>query len=303
MTDAEPTTARLYPAKTTEIATGFVVRRALPNRERRLVGAWCFLDHAGPVDHAPGATPSVGPHPHIGLQTFTWMIAGEILHRDSLGTEQIIRPGQVNLMTAGRGIAHAEEAAPGQSTRTHLVQLWIALPDAHRHEPPAFQHCPELPRVRRDGFEITVLAGSALGQTAPPRVYSPLVGLDLLATTEAATRLPIDRAFEHAIVCLEHAIEVDGQRLEPGALLYLGLGRDAIDLRCSAGARAILIGGAPFGEAVAMSWNFVARTSEELARAAEDWNAHRHFAEVASPLARIPAPDLSGIKIRASKDA
>lgn len=291
---------RALPAKTTEIAPGFTVRRALPNRERRMIGAWCFLDHAGPVTHARGHTPAVGPHPHIGLQTFTWMIDGEILHRDSLGTEQIIRPGQVNLMTAGRGIAHSEEDAGGDSTRTHLVQLWIALPDAHRHDAPAFQHCPVLPRIARDGFEITLLAGEALGQTAPPKVFTPLVGMDLSATGPASTRLPLDPTFEYAIVCLEHEVTVDGERLQPGALLDLGQGRDAITLGCDAAARLILIGGEPFDEAIVMWWNFVARTSEELARATSDWNAHRHFTEVASPLARIAAPDMKGVNIRPS---
>ena len=132
-------------ARTAQIGEGFTIRRAVPNRQRRMIGAWCFLDHAGPADYAPGKGLRVGPHPHIGLQTFTWMIEGEVLHRDSLGFEQIIQPGQVNLMTAGHGIAHAEDSVTDNAGRLHAAQLWIALPDDERHRIPNFQHYPDLP--------------------------------------------------------------------------------------------------------------------------------------------------------------
>lgn len=146
------------------------VRRALPGKPRRMVGAWCFLDHAGPLDYAPGEGLAVGPHPHIGLQTFTWMIEGEIEHLDSLGYRQMLRPGQVNLMTAGRGISHAEVSPTDRAGRVHTAQLWIALPDQARHIEPSFEHHPQLPQVQCDGFTCTVLVGEALGEVAPPRV-------------------------------------------------------------------------------------------------------------------------------------
>src|SRR5215469_2966881 len=137
MNKPHPSIERLE-ARTAEIGGGITIRRALPNRTRRTVGAWCFLDHAGPMVFEGGGGMHVGPHPHIGLQTFTWMIEGEVVHRDSLGNEQVIKPGQVNLMTAGNGIAHAEDSAPGPVGWLHAAQLWIALPDSERHRPPAF---------------------------------------------------------------------------------------------------------------------------------------------------------------------
>lgn len=247
-------------AHSSEIGAGFTVRRALPNRARRMVGAWCFLDHAGPVVHGPGQG-SVGPHPHIGLQTFTWMLEGEILHRDSLGYVQPIRPGQVNLMTSGNGIVHAEEAQQRAGEATHLVQLWIALPEAERRRAPAFQHYPDLPRVALEGFEVTVLAGRALGQQSPVQVYSPLLGLDLRAEQAAQATLELDPAFEHAVVCLCDSAEIAGAPIAPGELLYLAPGRAAFGIRSAGPVHLLLIGGVPFEENVMLWWNFVGRST------------------------------------------
>ncbi|HVH84152.1 MAG TPA: pirin family protein, partial [Steroidobacteraceae bacterium] len=189
-------------ARSAEIGGGLNIRRALPNRQRRTVGAWCFLDHAGPMEYSQDGGMHVGPHPHIGLQTFTWMIEGEVVHRDSLGNEQVITPGQVNLMTAGAGIAHAEDSAPGRAGRLHAAQLWIALPEGERRRPPAFRNYPRLPLLESGGFSVRVLAGSAFGQTSPAEVYSPLVGLDVSATGPAALTLPLTAPFEHAALAL-----------------------------------------------------------------------------------------------------
>ena len=145
-----------FPARVTDVG-GVPVLRALPNRGKRMVGAWCLLDHAGPSHFDEGPGMQVGPHPHTCLQTFTWMIEGEVLHRDSLGSEQPIRPGQVNLMTAGRGIAHSEESLGKPDF--HAVQLWIALPKDQRMMPPRFQHYPVLPKFVDQGLQITVLTG------------------------------------------------------------------------------------------------------------------------------------------------
>ena len=208
-----------------QIGTGLMIRRALPNPQRRMIGAWCFLDHIGPRDYGRGQGIAVGPHPHIGLQTFTWMIEGEMMHRDSLGYAQVIRPGQVNIMTAGRGISHAEDAVNDDPGHLHAAQLWIALPDAERHRAPAFDHHPELPVVEDGGFRVTVLAGAAYGQTSPTRVYSPLLGLDLRCTDAAEIAIPLNPNFEHGLLVLSGTATVLGEPLAPGTLLYLGIGR------------------------------------------------------------------------------
>jgi quercetin 2,3-dioxygenase len=297
MSNRYPPPERLE-ARSAEIGDGLTIRRALPNRHRRTVGAWCFLDHAGPMEFAAGGGMHVGPHPHIGLQTFTWMIEGEVVHRDSLGNEQVITPGQVNLMTAGAGIAHAEDSAPGPAGRLHAAQLWIALPEGQRHRPPAFRNYPQLPRLESGGFSVRVLAGSAFGQTSPAEVHSPLVGLDASAPGAAALTVPLTEAFEHAALTLSGTAIVAGEALAPGTLLYFGPGREQLTLRTESAARILLIGGAPFGEEVLVWWNFVARTREEIAQATHDWNAGRFGAVHGSPAPALIAPDIAGLNLR-----
>jgi redox-sensitive bicupin YhaK (pirin superfamily) len=287
-------------ARTAEIGGGLTIRRALPNRHRRTVGAWCFLDHAGPMEFGADGGMHVGPHPHIGLQTFTWMIEGEVVHRDSLGNEQVITPGQVNLMTAGAGIAHAEDSAPGRAGRLHAAQLWIALPEAERRRPPAFRNYPQLPLVRSGGFDARVLAGSAFGQVSPAEIYSPLVGLDLTAAGAAALAVPLTAAFEHAALVLSGTVSVAGEVLAPGTLLYFSPGREELGLRTESAARVLVIGGTPFGEEILVWWNFVARSREEIAAATHDWNAGRFGAVRGSPAPPLVAPDVAGLNLRAS---
>jgi redox-sensitive bicupin YhaK (pirin superfamily) len=283
-------------ARRAVIGDGFAIRRAVPNHHRRMVGAWCFLDHAGPADYQPGQGLSIGPHPHIGLQTFTWMIEGEVLHRDSLGCEQLIEPGQVNLMTAGHGISHSEESPVGRAGRFHAAQLWIALPDAERHREPDFRHYPRLPVITHGGFNITVLAGECDGERSPAKVYTPLVGLDLATRGPAQTTLPLDPAFEHAALTLEGAMSLNGELLEPGALLYMATGPASLELSSSAAARILLIGGAPFGEEILLWWNFVARTPAEMEIARRDWIEGERFGKVHGARGRpLIAPDLKGL--------
>lgn len=304
MTDSQrETPPQRYGARATVIGEDTRILRALPHRERRTVGAWCFLDHLGPVQFAPGKGMHVGAHPHIGLQTFTWMIEGEVVHRDSLGSEQTIRPGQVNLMTAGRGIAHTEDSLL-EGARLHAAQLWIALPDAQRHCAPAFENYPELPQVDAGGWRATVLAGSALGQTAPAQVYTPLVGLDMASTGPAQTQLPLQPGFEYAAMVLRGAATVAGEPLAPGEWLYFAPGRTTLDARCDAAAQWLLLGGEPLGEDILIWWNLVARNQAELQSALDDWNAGR-FAPVrpGSPAEPLPAPSLSGARVRASGQA
>lgn len=288
------------------VGESLVIRRALPNRQRKMVGAWCFFDHAGPADFKPGQGLRVGPHPHIGLQTFTWMIEGEVLHRDSLGNEQVIRPGQVNLMTAGRGIAHSEDSATmgvghPEAGRIHAAQLWIALPDKERHREPAFQNYPDLPTVDVGGFHVTVLAGTGFGLTSPVKVYSPLVGLDLTAADAASVSVPLDTSFEHAALTLRGEVSIEGEILAPGTLLYLGSGRKQLDIRCTAAAQVLIIGGTPFDEEILLWWNFVARTQDEIKAATLDWNTDLRFGErfgevKDSPSPRLIAPELARLK-------
>lgn len=295
---------QFIPTRDALLGEGMTIRRALPSAQCRMIGAWCFLDHFGPVDATRGDGLRVGPHPHNSLQTFTWPLAGEILHRDSLGYEQIIRPGQVNLMTAGRGISHSEESPPVRSPRLHGAQLWIALPEAVRHCEPAFEHYPELPVIDRDGFRVTVLVGEALGELAPTRVFSPLLALDIACDGDAATSLAVPAEYELGALVLEGGASVEDQRLQVGQLLSLGRGRDRLDVRSAeAGVpfRLLVIGGAPFGEEILMWWNFVGRSREELARAVTEWNAGAaRFGEVRGYAGdRLPAPSPPWVADRA----
>jgi redox-sensitive bicupin YhaK (pirin superfamily) len=274
------------------LGEGMTIRRALPSRHRRMVGAWCFLDHFGPVDVSSGDGLRVGPHPHIGLQTVTWPLQGEILHRDTLGYTQVIRPGQLNVMTAGRGIAHSEESPTARAPGLHGAQLWIALPDADRHCEPAFDHHPQLPVLVRDHVTITLLAGEALGERSPARIYTPLLGIDLAMPQAAVTTLPLRPDFEHGALVLEGSVSIENEPLAIGHFLYLGCGRDKLILSATAPTRVLLLGGAPFAEEVRLWWNFVARSKAEISAARTDWENNR-FGEVRGYSgARIPAPPL-----------
>ena len=263
------------------------VRRVLPRRPRRTVGPWCFVDHMGPAVLDDDAGLAIGPHPHIGLQTVTWLLEGEVLHRDSLGSEQVIRPGQLNLMTAGHGVAHAEETAGLSRGELHGVQLWVAQPTATRDGDAAFEHHAELPQADVGAGVATVLVGPFSEVTSPARRDTDHVGVDLDLRGGTVT-VPLAAGFEYALVVLEGAVGVAGRRLEPGALGYLGTGRDELRLEVAAPARALLLGGAPFEEPLLMWWNYVAREKAEITAAHRDWMAGAaRFGEVASPLARM----------------
>lgn len=277
------------------------IRRALPNAEKRMIGAWCFLDHAGPADVSAGDGMRVGPHPHTGLQTFTWMVEGEVLHRDSLGYEQIIRPGQVNLMTAGNGISHSEETPLQRPATLELAQLWIALPEEKRNCPPAFEHYPALPTLAQDDFILTLLVGEAFSEVAPTNVYSPLVAIDITHRGAGAkTAMTLRPEFEYGVLVLEGAATVCGEYLQPGTLLDLGCGRAELTIDASATARVLLIGGAPFEEDILLWWNFVGRSEEELREFNRLWNETDHFGEVLGFKGEaLVAPDFpAGIKPR-----
>lgn len=288
------------------IGTDTRIRRALPHRERRMIGAWCFLDHAGPVQFAAGRGLHVGPHPHIGLQTFTWMIEGEIQHRDSLGYDQVIRAGQVNLMTSGQGIVHSEDSVV-DGGRLHTAQLWIALPDEARHIAPAFDHYPELPVLNHNGSRLTVLVGQYLTHQSPVQVYSPLIGVDVQLDAGASLTLELDPQFEHGLMVLEGELQLEQHdHLATGTLLYLPPGHAQLHLGAQRVTRALLIGGAPFEEPVVLWWNFVARTEEEIRAAVQAWNQQPDSfgaLPVGSAAQPLLAPDLQGARIKSAASA
>lgn len=277
----------LVPSHEAQVG-GFRVRRALPRRGRRMVGAWCFADHMGPATVSEDRGLDVGPHPHIGLQTVTWLTAGEALHRDSLGSEQRIAPGQLNLMTAGRGIAHSEEATGRYAGELHGIQLWVAQPEQTRHGAPAFEHHAEMPQVELDSGTATVLVGALLGAASPARRDTDHLGAEL-SLRAGTTELALEPAHEHALVVLEGRISVDGHDVQPGVLAHLGPGHAGVELRAGDEARVMLLGGAPFEEELVMWWNYVARTRDEVVDAHRAWSAADvdRFGEVDSPLPRI----------------
>ncbi len=264
------------------------VRRVLPQRARRTVGAWCFADHMGPVRTDDGVEVGIGPHPHSGLQTVTWLLSGELLHLDSLGSEQPIRPGQLNLMTAGAGVAHAEEGTRLRGDELQGVQLWVAQPETTRHGPPAFEHHPELPRLELAGLRAVVLVGDLAGHASPARRDTDHVGADLLMEPPGTT-LPLRPDYEHALVVLEGAVSLGGGLVaEPGVLASLGSGRDECRLEVRVQSRALLLGGVPFPDPLVMWWNFVGRSREELSEARRQWSAgDERFGRVRSRLRRM----------------
>ena len=274
---------------------GLPVTRTLPARGRRMVGAWCFLDAYGPVDLDGHPGMRVPPHPHTGLQTVTWLVDGEVLHRDSVGSEQVVRPGALNLMTAGRGISHSEESLPGGPSGLQGVQLWVAMPDAVRHAEPHFEHHDDLPWFDVGGGSVTILSGDMGGEHAPATAYSSHVGAQVELSPGARTSLPLRPDFEHAVLALRGVAAVDGARLPAGPLLYLGSRRDRLDLAAGAeGVLLMLIGGVPFDEEIVMWWNFVGRSHEEIVAFRQDWQAGEGFGEVlgygGGPLAAPPLP-------------
>jgi redox-sensitive bicupin YhaK (pirin superfamily) len=245
---------------------GLTVVRTLPNRVRRMVGAWCFVDHFGPADSTGMDVP---PHPHIGLQTVTWLLDGAVRHHDSLGNTQLVRPGELNLMTAGRGIAHAEVSPEPLTRPLHGVQLWVALLDSDRGCAPLFEHHDRLPTA---SGAVRVLVGSLLGVTSPAQIRSPLVAAEIRLDAGAPElTLPLARGFEHAVLPLTDAAVVAREAVPRGELVYLGLGRTRLTLSSHVGATVLLLGGVPFEERLVMWWNFVARSHDEVVAARQDW--------------------------------
>ncbi|WP_280428394.1 pirin family protein [Nocardia brasiliensis] len=299
--------AEFHPAREVPLGgvRGVFVERVLPQRDLPTVGAWCFLDHFGsPTVTTTGASPDIDPHPHIGLQTVTWPFDGRIRHRDSVGSDVEIEPGQLNLMTSGHGIAHSEYGVAGAHTG-HGLQLWIALPGNRTGIAPHFEQHRALPIYRSDGIEAVVLIGALAGLTSPATAYTPIVGADVRLDAGAEVTLPVEAAFEHAVLVIEGEVTIDGTPLTAGPLLYLGTERTELTLSSTAGAHFALIGGEPFGEELVMWWNFVARSHDEIVAARNDWENHdlERFADIAGhrPDQRIPAPPLPALHLKPRK--
>jgi redox-sensitive bicupin YhaK (pirin superfamily) len=273
---------------------GFPVRRALPQIGRKTIGPFAFFDHMGPVRLPVGQGMDVPPHPHIGLATVTYLYAGEIVHRDSLGSVQTIRPGDVNWMLAGRGIAHSERSSEElrrAGVEAHGIQSWVALPQAHEEDAPRFDHHPAatLPLVERDGARLRVVAGTAYGERSPVAVLSPTLYVDALLGADA--RLVVDDQHEErAVYVAQGTIECEGTAYEAGAMIVLHPGA-AATIVAAAPARAMLIGGAPLDGARHIWWNFVASSRDRIERAKDDWT-HRRFPPIpGDDVEFVPLPE------------
>ncbi len=296
---AAPTSV-LLPGHDVPLGRYTTVRRLLPQRQRRLVGAWCFVDHFGPDDVTDQPGMQVPPHPHTGLQTVTWLVDGEIRHRDSLGNDQLIRPGQLNVMTSGHGIAHSEQSPPEHPPLMHGVQLWIALPDAARSGAPSFTHHTAMPGFDEAGLSVTVLVGELAGVRSPALVHTPLLGAQLRLSDGGAARLPLAAGFEHGVLVMSGGAEVAGVPLTPGSLLYLDAGHRDLTVRAAGESLLLLLGGEPFDDPLVMWWNFVGRSHEEIVEARRDWMAgsSRFGAVVADPIDPLPAPPMPTTRLK-----
>lgn len=266
-----------------------------------MVGPWCFIDRYGPLSFGADKPMDVAPHPHIGLQTVTWLLDGEVRHDDSLGSATVARPGDVNVMTSGRGIAHAEQTPVENTGRLNGVQLWVALPDAVRQMDPAFEQVARVPVVDVGQGLLQVFAGSIAGASSSARHFSEIVGADLEVHAGGVAEFGLDPAFEHAVLLLGGDCSLDGQPIEERRLYYLTPGRSAAAFRSRRGARLLLLGGTPFRERILLWWNFVARSPEEIAEARSNWEARQGFGEVrhyngprltAPPLLRLAKVDV-----------
>lgn len=278
-----------------DLGDNFNVRRALPSRQKRMVGPFVFLDQMGPHLFTAGQGLDVRPHPHIGLATVTYLFSGEILHRDSLGSVQTIRPGDVNWMTAGRGIVHSERTAP--ETRLHDsslsgLQCWVALPTAHEECDPVFRHTgvAELPFAEADGVSARIVAGNFLGYRSPVQTLSELFFVDLNLQPGARLEVPADYA-ERAIYLVEGRLDPGSDGIvDAGQLLVLKPGR-RITLTAKDMARMILLGGEPVDGPRYLSWNFVSSSEERIEQAKQDWREQR-FPKVPGETEFIPLPDI-----------
>lgn len=282
------------------------VSRTLPQRQRSLIGAWCFVDHFGPDDVSATGGMDVAPHPHTGLQTVSWLFEGDVTHHDSGDNHAVVKPGEVNLMTAGAGICHSEVSTQSTST-LHGVQLWTVLPESARHGERRFDHHTPTP-VTFDGGESLVFLGELLGDSSPVKTFTPLVGAEIRLDPGALLEVPVDETFEHGLLVDDGDIDLEGVVVQPGELAYTGIGESVLRIRNNGTTRArmIFIGGEPFTENVVMWWNFIGRTHDEIAEFREEWENHSerfgvtrgYIGHHSDGLDRLPAPAFPNARIR-----
>ena len=261
-----------------------------------MIGAWCFVDHYGPTlaDDAM----SVARHPHAGLQTVSWLFNGEIEHRDSLGSLQLINPDQLNVMTSGHGIAHSELSL-GAGKELHGVQLWVALPSAAKDVSPQFEHHSDLPTFDCEGMRVKLMMGSCLGHNSPARIYSPLMAAEI-AGGNLETDFPIDPIFEYGILVNQGEITVNGKPVGATQLHYIPTGRSNIGISSQGKFLGLIIGGVPFKEEIIMWWNFIGRTHDEIVEMRSDWqNQKKRFGFFEDRIGGyIPAPALPNLRLK-----
>jgi redox-sensitive bicupin YhaK (pirin superfamily) len=279
--------------RTRDLGDGFEVRRALPSIERRMVGPFVFLDQMGPTVFRAGKGLDVRPHPHIGLATVTYLFEGEILHRDSLGTVQPIRPGEVNWMTAGRGIAHSERTAPETrraESRLSGIQTWVALPRDREEVEPAFAHhgAADLPIVEGEGKRVRIVLGTLHGARSPVSVFSEMFYADAALEPHAQLEFPAEHE-ERAVYIAEGGIDIAGERFDAGKLLVLRPG-EALTIGAEIASRLVLLGGEPMDGPRRLWWNFVSTSMERIEQAKDDWKNGR-FAPVPDDPEFIPLPE------------
>jgi redox-sensitive bicupin YhaK (pirin superfamily) len=281
------------------------VLRTLPQRGLPTVGAWCFLDRFGPQR----TVMRVDPHPHMGLQTVTWPLTGEVRHRDALGSDVVLRPGALNLMTSGRGISHSEYSLGEEESELDALQLWVALPNATRDGERGFERHEDLPTLElpattgTDGVAVVVI-GTLGGVASPATTHTPIVGAEVRLPAGSTVSIPLDPAWEHAVMVLQGDVAVAGAGDTPSAppvnhLLYLGSDRTSLTLTSREGATLFLIGGEPFEDELVMWWNFVGRSHEEIDQAWHDWQDRTgRFGEVEGHGdVRIPAPPMPSVRL------
>ena len=299
--ERDPEHVQLIEPKDVQLgdADALKVRRTLPSLRRSFVGAWCFVDHYGPVSTGGGrgSCMDVPPHPHTGLQTVSWLFDGEIEHRDSGGVHAMVRPGEVNLMTSGHGIAHSEVSTPARDL-LHGVQLWVVLPDASKDVVREFQHhAPDVMDV--DGARARILIGSLGDAASPVHTETPLLGAEVVLGPGATWELAVDPAFEHGVLVDTGHVDFDGVRLDRTTLGVRDAGLDHLRLTnpTDEPARVMLLGGEPFDEGVVMWWNFIGRSHEDIIALRQEWNdapddRFGHVAGYRGPTPRLAAPPL-----------
>ncbi len=276
--------------------TGIEVRRTVPHRLLRTIGAWCFVDHYGPVSDLNAM--QVANHPHTGLQTATWLFEGAVEHNDSVGSKQVVKPGELNLMTAGRGISHSETSLT-QGDALSGVQLWIALPDSDRNVAPEFSNYSDLPAIDFSGAKVRIFVGELLGSKSPAKVYSPLVGAEIVLSAGARVEIPIDTKFEYGFLAAMGNIEVNEDAVEFGELRYEPAGANNVVITSQLGGRVVLLGGEPFQEQLVMWWNFIGRSHEDIVDMRDDWESQSsRFGHVHDEIGgRIPAPEMPAVRL------